>query len=249
MVPTGWTDVLEAVPSTSGNTTLHQSGIALDCDPADNLIMRAYRLMEADYKLPALDIYLCKCVPSGAGLGGGSADAASMLRLINDMAHLHISDERLAEYAARLGADCPFFIYNSAMMCEGIGTDTYRIDVPQLAGMWVAIAKPDVHISTAEAYRGTVPHKPKRGIRDILNMPMCEWREWLHNDFEDSLSEKYPYIKEVKEHLYSCGAIYASLSGSGASVYGLFTDEVCARAAIERLPMEQKIVVRLPVNP
>lgn len=246
MVQVEWSDVLEVVPSRSDHTTLTQSGLQLDCDPADNLIMKACRLLAADHALPSLDIFLEKCVPSGAGLGGGSADAAFTLRAINEVCGLQLDDRRLADYAARLGSDCPFFIYNRPMICTGTGIEMEPVDIPQIAGKWVLIVKPDLHISTAEAYRGATPHVPGHTLRDLLARPIEMWRELLHNDFEDSLSPKYPVIPRLKAVMYDAGAIYSSLSGSGSAVYGIFGDEESARAAKSAIEDCSAAVVRLP---
>lgn len=246
MVPVEWSDVLEVVPSRSDHTTLTQSGLQLDCAPADNLIMKACRLLAADHALPSLDIFLEKCVPSGAGLGGGSADAAFTLRAINEVCGLQLDDRRLADYAARLGSDCPFFIYNRPMICTGTGIEMEPVDIPQIAGKWVLIVKPDLHISTAEAYRGATPRIPEHTLRDLLARPIEMWSELLHNDFEDSLSPKYPVIPRLKAVMYDAGAIYSSLSGSGSAVYGIFGDEESARAAKSAIEGCSAAVVRLP---
>lgn len=246
MVQVEWSDVLEVVPSRSDHTTLTQSGLQLDCAPADNLIMKACRLLAADHALPSLDIFLEKCVPSGAGLGGGSADAAFTLRAINEVCGLQLDDRRLADYAARLGSDCPFFIYNRPMICTGTGIEMEPVDIPQIAGKWVLIVKPDLHISTAEAYRGATPRIPEHTLRDLLARPIEMWSELLHNDFEDSLSPKYPVIPRLKAVMYDAGAIYSSLSGSGSAVYGIFGDEESARAAKSAIEGYSAAVVRLP---
>lgn len=246
MVQVEWSDVLEVVPSRSDHTTLTQSGLQLDCDPADNLIMKACRLLAADHALPSLDIFMEKCVPSGAGLGGGSADAAFTLRAINEVCGLQLDDRRLADYAARLGSDCPFFIYNRPMICTGTGIEMEPVDIPQIAGKWVLIVKPDLHISTAEAYRGATPSIPEHTLRDLLARPIEMWSELLHNDFEDSLSPKYPVIPRLKAVMYDAGAIYSSLSGSGSAVYGIFGDEESARAAKSAIEGCSAAVVRLP---
>ncbi|MDE5801088.1 MAG: 4-(cytidine 5'-diphospho)-2-C-methyl-D-erythritol kinase [Paramuribaculum sp.] len=248
MVPVEWSDVLEVVRSQSDQTILTQSGIQLDCAPDDNLIMKAQRLLATDYTLPPLDIYLEKCVPSGAGLGGGSADAAFTLRAINEICNLGITDTELAEYAARLGSDCPFFVYNRPMICTGTGIVMEPIAIPQIAGKWVLIVKPDVHISTAEAYRGTTPRVPDHSLREVLAQPIERWSELLHNDFEDSLSAKYPVIPQLKAVMYDAGALYSSLSGSGSAVYGIFESEESARAAKSAISGCRAAVVRLPLN-
>lgn len=249
MIPVGWSDVLEAVASQNGHTELHQSGYALDCPPADNLIMKAYRMLAEDYDVKPLDIYIHKCVPSGAGLGGGSADAAWTLRVISDLCDLKLDDEKLASYAGRLGSDCPFFIFNRPMICEGTGTNMTPTVIPSAAGLWVAVVKPPIHISTAAAYAGVTPGEPEVELRDALAMPTSLWKEVLRNDFETSLAKDFPEIAGIKRHFYERGATYCSLSGSGSAVYALFADKDSATQALSSLPYTDRYLGQLPLNP
>ena len=214
-------DVLEIVPSKEGMTKLFQTGMPVEDDPQKNLVMKAYRLLEKQYTLPPLDIYLDKHIPMGAGLGGGSADAAFMLRLLNDFAELNLSPEQLEKYAGQLGADCAFFIRNQPVFAEGIGTIFTPISL-SLEGRRIALVKPDIHVSTQEAYANIKPQKPQERITDILQLPVNEWKNRLTNDFEASVFARYPQIEKIKQRLYDDGALYASMSGSGSSVFGIF---------------------------
>ena len=217
-------DALEIVPSHSGKTELHISGIKIDGDPEKNLIMQAYRSFQSRFDLPPLDIYLHKAIPFGAGLGGGSADAAYMLNMLRTFFKLPISDDELCESASSLGADCPFFIYNHPLMAEGIGDIFTPVNV-SLKGYHIILVKPPVAVPTAEAYAKVKPTKPTLRIPDIINKPVTEWKAELVNDFESSVFTAHPDIKKIKETLYNEGADYASMSGSGSAVYGLFREK------------------------
>ena len=214
-------DALEIVPAKEGTTKFFQMGMPEEDDPQKNLVMKAYRLLESHHVLPSLDIYLDKHIPLGAGLGGGSADAAFMLRLLNDFAELNLSSEQLEEYAGQLGADCAFFIRNRPVFAEGIGTVLTPISL-SLEGYRIALIKPDVHVSTQEAYAHVKPQQPQEHITDILQLPVNEWKNRLINDFEASVFARYPQIEKIKQRLYEDGALYASMSGSGSSVFGIF---------------------------
>lgn len=227
MIPTGWTDVLEIVPARGCETTLTVSGRCVDCPPEKNLVMKAYRALAETVELPPVDIYLRKIIPDGAGLGGGSADASFTLRGLNELFALGLSDEALAGIAAGLGADCPFFIYNRPMLCTGTGTDMAPVDV-NLSGLTLVIVKPQVSVPTAEAYRRTTPRRPDTPLGEIISLPAAEWSGLMKNDFEASVFPAYPEIASVKEHLISEGAVYASMSGSGSAVYGLFGRDILA---------------------
>lgn len=225
MIPVPWCDVLEIVPSTSGNTTLTTSGRTVDCPPEKNLVMKAYRaLAEEVGGLPAVDIYLRKIIPDGAGLGGGSADASFTLRGLNEMFETGLDDEALAAIASRIGADCPFFIYNRPMLCTGTGTTMRPIDIPSLKGFLLALVKPDASVPTAKAYAGVTPAMPEVELENLIERFPHEPR--IKNDFEASIFPSYPVIADVKARLEKdFGAVYASMSGSGSSVYAIIPAE------------------------
>lgn len=221
--PVPWRDVLEIVPAKGETTTLTVTGREVDCPPEKNLVMKAYNALNALSPLPPVDIYLQKIIPDGAGLGGGSADASFTLRGLNRMFSLGYNDEELAAVATTIGADCPFFIYNIPMIATGIGNVFTPLDL-NLSSMTVAIVKPPVSVSTKEAYSGITPAPPAIDLRSTLLDPVECWHDALKNDFEESIFPLHPQIAEVKDKLYRLGADYAAMSGSGASVFGLFTD-------------------------
>ncbi|MBO4634191.1 MAG: 4-(cytidine 5'-diphospho)-2-C-methyl-D-erythritol kinase [Bacteroidales bacterium] len=201
--------------------TLAREG-GIDWDPLQDLTARAYALLSADYKLPPMKIFLEKRSPVGAGLGGGSADAAFALRMMSELAGLTLSNDELAAYAARLGSDCAFFIYNQPMLGSGRGEilEPYPLD---LGGLRLEVVIPEgVAVSTADAYRGIVPREPEMPLREVLRRPVTEWRQLLSNDFEETVFLKHPSLPSVKEELYARGAVYASMSGSGSAFFGLF---------------------------
>ncbi|WP_071146623.1 4-(cytidine 5'-diphospho)-2-C-methyl-D-erythritol kinase [Bacteroides ihuae] len=216
-------DALEITLSKSKEVpfTLHPSGISVAGELNDNLVVKAYLLLAEVFDLPPIDIYLYKAIPSGAGLGGGSADAAFMLKLLNNKFQLNLSTEKLEEYASRLGADCAFFIQNRPTFAEGIG-DLFSPIQLSLKGYEVVIVKPPIFVSTREAFSLITPCKPKITLSEIISRPPTEWKELLENDFEKSVFALYPTIRKIKSELYSKGAVYSAMSGSGASVYGLF---------------------------
>lgn len=236
MAPVGWHDVLEVVPSRGGKTTLTVSGNTVDCPPEKNLVMKAYRAMaELVEGLPAVDIYLRKIIPDGAGLGGGSADAAFTIRALNTLFSLDFPDEKLAEVAASIGADCPFFIYNKPMMATGIGTDLAPAVLPSdIYRMKLAIVKPPVGVSTARAYAGVSPARPAVELADAISRPFSEWNGTVKNDFEKSVFAAAPEIEAVKRGLAEMGAVYVSMSGSGSAVYAFFASDILAETLRER---------------
>ena len=192
-----------------------------DWNPNDDLTAKAYQLMKDEFKLPPVEIYLEKQVPVGAGLGGGSSDAAFTLRLLNEMFGLKLSDRQLAERAAKLGSDCAFFIYNEPMIGEGRGDKLTPYDI-NFEGYYVDVITPEIEVSTAEAYSGIVPSIPEISLREALSRPVEEWKEVLKNDFETTIFKKYPDIAQIKRDLYDEGAVYAAMSGSGSAVFGIF---------------------------
>lgn len=204
-------------------------------DSNDNLVVKAYKALAADHKLPKVKISLYKNIPTGAGLGGGSADAAFALKMLNSIAKLGLSDGELEEYAARIGADCAFFIRNTPAYATGIG----NILVPaecSLAGYCMVIVKPDIHISTKEAYSLVSPAEPATALTAIAARPVTEWQGAMKNDFEKSVFAKYPAMERIKEELYSMGAVYASMSGSGSAFFGIFNEEQSTEELKRRFP-------------
>ena len=194
----------------------------VDWDPLKDLTAKAYQLLAQDYDLPPMKIYLEKLNPVGAGLGGGSADAAFALRMIAELAGLDLSDGLLAEYASRLGSDCAFFIYNRPMLGSGRGEVLESFDL-DLQGLELRVVIPEgIHVSTADAYRGITPRIPAKPLKEVLAQPVETWRTDLVNDFEQTVFAKYPELAVQKAKLYADGALYAAMSGSGSSLYGLF---------------------------
>jgi 4-diphosphocytidyl-2-C-methyl-D-erythritol kinase len=221
--PLPFTDVLEVIPAKS--TAFTSSGTPIPGNADDNLCMKAYTILSKDYSLPPVRIHLHKIIPSGAGLGGGSSDAAHTLRLLNIVFNLGISQSKLLACASALGSDCSFFIYDRPMMGFGRGEILKEIQ-PDLKGKFLVLLNPGLHVSTAEAYAGVVPGTPVFPIENILPKPVDSWKMLLQNDFEKSVFERYPLIGTLKEELYNNGAKYASMSGSGSSVYGIFENEI-----------------------
>jgi len=222
-LPLPWTDVLELVPARAGQaTSITLSGRPIPGDPATNLCLKAYELLQADYPaLPAAQLYLHKIVPIGAGLGGGSADAAFALKAANEFFGLDLSVETLEGYARRLGSDCAFFIRNQPVLAVERG-DVFEEIQLSLAKLPCVVVYPNLHISTAEAYARIVPKPPAHALREALAQPLETWRATVSNDFETALMPAFPVLAHIKQQLYAAGAAYASLSGSGSAVYGLW---------------------------
>ncbi len=218
-------DALEIVPSNGEKHTFHSSGILLEGDPDKNLVMKALYLLQKDFEIPALDVYLEKAIPFGAGLGGGSADAAFMLKMLNEFLILNLSDSQLESYASKIGADCSFFIKDKPAFASGIGDILEPVEF-SLKGYFLVLVKPDIHISTPEAYALITPQKPEFSIKEQIKKPVNEWKNGIVNDFEKSIFVKYTAIAGIKEQLYAKGALYASMSGSGSSVFGIFDKQV-----------------------
>jgi 4-diphosphocytidyl-2-C-methyl-D-erythritol kinase len=226
-VPLPWNDALEILPAAAGRpTSITLTGRPIPGDAATNLCVQAYELLQADFpQLPPVQLYLHKMVPIGAGLGGGSADAAFALKAANDLFGLALSVEVLESYARRLGSDCAFFIRNKPVLAVEKG-DVFEEIHLSLAGTACVVVYPNLHISTAEAYGRIVPQPPHFPLREALAQPLATWRETVSNDFETALTPAYPVLAEIKQQLYEAGAAYASLSGSGSAVYGLWPDAV-----------------------
>lgn len=187
----------------------------------DNLVIKAYKALAADHRLPCVNISLYKNIPTGAGLGGGSSDAAFALKMLNEIAALHLSDDDLERYAATIGADCAFFVKCVPAFATGIGNELSKVDC-SLSGYHIVLVKPDIHISTKEAYSLVTPSYPTVPLLDIIPRPINMWASSMKNDFERSVFAKYPHMEDIKNKLYRMGALYASMSGSGSAFYGIF---------------------------
>jgi 4-diphosphocytidyl-2-C-methyl-D-erythritol kinase len=220
--PIPWTDILEIIPSE--RLAFTSSGITIPGTPAENLCLKAYHLLKKDFELSPVKIHLHKIIPMGAGLGGGSSDAAFTLRLLNNIFELKISEEAMKQYASQLGSDCSFFVKDIPQMGTGRGEILNPIPF-SLKGKFIVIIIPPIHVSTAEAYAGVRPAMSST-VMDVLTNDISSWRKLLKNDFEESVFRNHPQIKAIKEKLYQRNAMYASMSGSGSAVYGIFDQEV-----------------------
>ncbi len=204
--------------------SLQQSGIAVDCATDDNLCIKACRLMQRLYGVDGVALTLDKRVPFGAGLGGGSSDATAVLVGLNKLFALGLSEKELTDLAATLGSDTAFFVKNTPSLCTGRGEIMHPIDIA-LANKWLVVIKPDVAISTREAYAGVVPAIPAISLADALARPVAEWRKSVVNDFEKHLFAAHPLLTNLKQRLYDAGALYASMSGSGSALFGIFQEK------------------------
>lgn len=203
-----------------------QDGNTLDCNDQDNLVLKVVRLLrQKGYHVPALKIRLRKVIPSGAGLGGGSSDAAFTMKAINLLCQLGISDEDMEKMLSPLGADCPVFVRNRAVFAQGIG-DIFTDITLDLSGWHLVLVKPDDFVSTKEAYSGVRPHAPQHNLLEVIQEPVHTWRGRMVNDFEVSVFPQHPTISNICDRLYQMGAAYAAMSGSGSTVYGLFRQDV-----------------------
>ena len=217
--PVKLADALEFVDS--DEIQFSTSGIEIDGNPENNLVVKAYKLLQKDFNLPPVKLHLHKVIPFGAGLGGGSADAAFALKMVNEYFHLKISSLKLQNYALQIGADCPFFIENKPTFATGIGDQFQPVNL-DLSEYKILIVKPDILVSTPDAYKNVIPAKPIFNLKDIENLPIEKWKDTIKNDFEKSVFIKYPGIENLKNILYKMGALYASMSGSGSAVFGVF---------------------------
>lgn len=233
-------DALEIHVLSDGNEKyrLHQAGLEIAGEMESNLVVKAYKLLGEQFDLPPVDIHLFKHIPLGAGLGGGSADAAFMLKLLNEKFNLGLSNEILEEYAARLGADCAFFIRNTPTYAEGIGNIFSPVSL-SLKQYQLWLVKPDIFVSTRDAFSRIKPRHPEKSLKEIIQLPVEQWKEYMINDFEESVFPQFPVIGEIKDEMYRQGAVYASMSGSGSSVYGLFK----ADAVLPELDFGEKAFV------
>lgn len=230
--PIPLTDALEVLLMDEGFPSAHRcdlkiTGNDIECNEQENLVVKAYNLLAADYQLPRIHTHLYKKIPSQAGMGGGSSDAACMLRLLADSFSLNISVADLQRYAVQLGADCPFFITAQPAFATGIGEVLSPIDLTAsgLRHHYIAVVKPSVAVSTKEAFALVKPQQPAQSCKDIVVQPIATWKDRLTNDFETSVFAQYPQLNDIKQELYRLGAVYAQMSGSGSSLFGIFKEE------------------------
>ena len=208
-----------------GGYKLKVSGTILDGTPDDNLVVKAYQLLRKDFNFPAQKIHLYKHIPVGAGLGGGSSDAAAIIKMLNEKFALGLTSEQMQNYAVQIGADCPFFINNTPVFATGIGNIFTPIEF-SLHGKTIILVKPDIFVSTRDAYALVKPCPATIPLTEAIKQPISEWKQIITNDFEKSVFAKYPEIAAIKDKLYDMGALYASMSGSGSAVYGIFDSPI-----------------------
>ena len=220
-LPIDLSDILEIVESTDGKTNLTITGAELEGTSDDNLVVKAWKLMYEKYKIPAVDIHLHKLIPTGAGLGGGSSDAAFMLKGLNSLFQCNAKIGELEQMAATLGSDCAFFIRNSPAYAEGRGEILEPIDI-NLQNYRILLINPAIHVSTREAYEGVKPQISSISLKETIRLNGTEWQKNMKNDFEPTVFAKHNEIGDIKADLLNAGAIYAAMSGSGSTVYGIF---------------------------
>lgn len=208
----------------TGEVSFTNTGLAIDCPAEKNLCVKAARLMQSHYDIGGVEISLNKVVPFGAGLGGGSSDATAVLVAINSLFNLNLDEQTLISHAASLGSDTAFFVRRSAQLCSGRG-EIMTPSALDLSPYTIALVKPEVHISTAEAYGGVSPQLPPHPLEELITQPLEEWQNTIHNDFERHIFKAHPELGEIKQQLLNSGATYAAMSGSGSTIYGIFKDE------------------------
>ncbi len=215
-------DALEIIP-TDNEPQLHLSGKAVAGATTDNLVWKAWQLLKQQYpdKVANFNIYIHKTIPMGAGMGGGSADATFMLMLINDYCKLGLNKEVLAKFALQLGSDCPFFIYNTPQYAVGRGEKMEPVNI-DLSSCSIQLICPQLHISTAKAFQMITPRKAPFDLKHLPQTPIKDWKDLISNDFETPVFNEHPTLQDIKSQLYNQGALYASMSGSGSAIYGIF---------------------------
>lgn len=219
--PINLCDILEVVPTNNENT-FSSSGIAIPGNTDNNLCLQAWQLLHKDFSIPTVKTHLHKQIPIGAGLGGGSADGAFMLKVLNNIFNLKQSTKELENYAAKLGSDCAFFIKNKPAFAKGRGEILSELTTTTLPTSHIVLINPGIHISTQEAYANIKPQKPAKSLQELMNSNCKQWQDAVINDFESPIEKKHPTISDIKQQLLNNGAFYAAMSGSGSSVFGLF---------------------------
>ncbi len=239
--PIGLSDILE-INNSKQEFNFTNTGIIIERGNAsNNLCFKAYNLIKENHTIKPVNIHLHKLIPSGAGLGGGSADGSFTLKAINSLQNLAIDDSKLFDYAGKLGSDCPFFILNKPVFASGTGNIFESINI-NLKGFYLVMVNPGIHVNTAKAYSQSTPAKPKYSLKELIEKPVEKWRDLVCNDFEPIVFGEYPQIEKIKHTLYNYGAVYASMSGSGSSVFGLFKEKRILRDIFgEQLIWEQQL--------
>lgn len=223
-LPIDWSDVLEMNFADGREFSLESTGRTIDSPMEENIIYKAFQLMKSKYDIPNLAVHLLKQLPTGAGLGGGSSDGAFAIRAINEICQLNLSISEMESLAAQLGSDCPFFIQNNACLVKGRGEILEPIEI-DLSGYHVGLIHPGIHVSTPQAYSKIMPQAATFDLNEIMSVPVEDWKDVIHNDFETPVFNMFSIISDIKEEMYNEGAVYASMSGSGSAVYGLFEEE------------------------
>ncbi len=222
--PIQLSDVLEFVPAKNKETTINTTGVALNIPEKENICYKAYQLLAKKYEIPPLEVHLHKIIPSGAGLGGGSADAAFFFKELNEFYKINLTEDKLGSLAAQIGSDCAFFIKNEPVFAYGRGEKFQQVNL-NLSDYFIYLVKPEVFVGTADAYAGVSPSIPSKSLKELINEPIENWKDTVLNDFELSIFKKFPLLNEIKMELYNQGAVYAAMSGSGSSIYGIFKQE------------------------
>jgi 4-diphosphocytidyl-2-C-methyl-D-erythritol kinase len=225
--PIALKDILEI--NVSKKFSFDASGLQIPGDPGTNLVVKAYKSLKKDFDLPPVSIHLHKNIPMQSGLGGGSSDGAHALLMLNELFELFLDDSVIVDYAAMLGSDCPFFVYNAPAIITGRGDKMEGVDL-ELKGYYICIVKPDISVSTKEAYQKINPAHPVKQVRDIVgDSDFSTWKDLLKNDFEPASFNIHPELSGLKSKLYELGAVYVSMTGSGSAFYGIFKDQTFVR--------------------
>lgn len=230
--PVSLSDMLE-FSETESKTKFTNTGLQINIPDSENLVLKAYYLLKEKYNLPELHIHLHKIIPFGAGLGGGSSDAAFMLKALNRFFALHISEQTLENYAQELGSDCPFFIRNKPVFAKGTGNIFSKLQL-DLSEYYILIVRPNIHVGTKEAFSNICPKPATVSLKEQISTPLHQWKEVIKNDFEDNIFKLYPQIKSIKTSMYKAGALYVQMSGSGSAVFGIFEKEPHIAAAYKQ---------------
>ncbi|MCP4522492.1 MAG: 4-(cytidine 5'-diphospho)-2-C-methyl-D-erythritol kinase [Cytophagales bacterium] len=237
--PVPWKDILEIIPNDTLKFT--SSGIDIPGNSDNNLCLKAFHLLAKDFKIENVHIHLHKNIPIGAGLGGGSADASFTLKMLNELFALNLSNEQLENYAKQLGSDCAFFIKNEATFAYEKG-DVFKPLNLSLEGKYIVLVNPNIHISTQEAYSGVKPNSASIDLLSYLGKnDISTWKDTVHNNFEDSIFPNHSIIKNIKEELYKQGALYASMSGSGSTLFGIFEKEIDLNPFQDYMTLQEKL--------